>query len=145
LVLRCIEAAEDKGNDPTSLPEIEKDRPDGQPPPLDHGAGRVVAARPLWHTKEMSGCGPMTSEIDAKRTRLAAVERELARLFTRYDLAMSGFRFDEAREVQQQIGAFERERAELVATLPASAPPVRTVPRLVGPRPRPVRRQHRRR
>jgi hypothetical protein len=65
----------------------------------------------------------MMVELEAKRERLAVVERELAGLGVRHDLAMSAFKFDEAREVQQRIAALERERAELVNALPAPAPP----------------------
>jgi hypothetical protein len=65
----------------------------------------------------------MTAEREAKRVRLAAVERELAGLGVRHDLAMSAFKFDEAREVQQQIAVLERERGELVDALPAPAEP----------------------
>jgi len=63
------------------------------------------------------------AELEAKRARLAAVERELAGLGVRHDLAMSSFKFDEAREVQQRIAALERERGELIGVLPQSAPP----------------------
>jgi hypothetical protein len=80
----------------------------------------------------------MIAELEAKRTRLAAVECELAELGTRHDLAMSQFKFDEAREVQQRIGVLERERGELVAALPAPAsPPPATLAPL-----RMVRRRH---
>lgn len=87
------------------------------------------------------------AELEAKRLRLAAVERELIGLAARHDLAMSAFKFDEAREVQDQIAVLERERAELAAALPAPAPPVPSapVPVMVRPgrmaaRPRPLRR-----
>jgi hypothetical protein len=65
----------------------------------------------------------MMTELEAKRARLAAVERELVGLGDRHDLAMSEFKFDEAREVQQRIAVLERERGELVDALPAPAPP----------------------
>ena len=65
----------------------------------------------------------MTAELEIKRARLAAVERELTGLGDRHDLAMSEFKFDEAREVQQRIAALERERGELVDELPTLAPP----------------------
>jgi hypothetical protein len=45
----------------------------------------------------------MIAQLEAKRARLAAVERELAKLGTRHDLAMSSFKFDEARDVQRRI------------------------------------------
>ena len=83
----------------------------------------------------------MVAEIEAKRARLAAVERELAGLGVRHDLAMSEFKFDEARGVQQRIDVLERERAELVAALPAATPPqaAAPVPVMVRRR-RPLRR-----
>jgi len=87
----------------------------------------------------------MIAQLEAKRARLAAVERELAELGSRHDLAMSSFKFDEAREVQQRIEVLERERGELVdALLPAAEPP--PVPviirrrRLAKRRRRPLRR-----
>jgi hypothetical protein len=64
----------------------------------------------------------MNAELEAKRARLSLVERELSQLGTRHDLAMSAFRFDEARDLQQRIGVLERERAELLATLPPATP-----------------------
>jgi len=75
----------------------------------------------------------MTAEIEATRARLAAVERELARLAVRHDLAMSAFKFDEAREVQQRIAVLERERGELIDALPPPAPPP-PAPAMVRPR-----------
>ena len=73
----------------------------------------------------------MIAELEAKRARLAAVERELARLGDRHDLAMSAFKFDEAREVQQRIAMLERERGELVAALPAEPPPAASAPPMI--------------
>ena len=72
----------------------------------------------------------MMTEIEAKRARLAAIEQEVRGLGSRHDLAMSAFKFDEAREVQQRISTLERERSELVASLPAPAltPPTGPVP-----------------
>jgi len=86
----------------------------------------------------------MTAELEAKRARLA--ERELARLNLRHDLAMSGFKFDEARDVQQRIAVLERERGDLVDALPAPAspPPAPAVVRqrkLLQRRRRPPRRR----
>jgi hypothetical protein len=72
------------------------------------------------------------AELEEKRVRLAAVERELSGLGIRHDLAMSAFKFDEAREVQQQIAVLERERSELVDALP---PPPLSSPRIVRRRP----------
>ena len=65
----------------------------------------------------------MTAELDAKRARLTVVERELAGLNLRHDLAMSAFKFDEAREVQQRIAVLERERGELTDALLTLAEP----------------------
>jgi hypothetical protein len=74
------------------------------------------------------------AELEEKRARLAAVERELVELGNRHDLAMAAFKFDEAREVQQRIAMLERERGELVEALPPGAKPP-----LVPPRPERVR------
>jgi hypothetical protein len=87
----------------------------------------------------------MTAELETKRMRLAAVERELAGLGIRHDLAMSEFKFDEAREVQQRIEVLERERRELVDALPPPPrpPPARVIVRrrrLAQRRRRPLRR-----
>jgi hypothetical protein len=76
-------------------------------------------------------------------SRLAAIERELARLQGEHDLAMSAFKFDEANVLQQQICALEDERRALAATLPArpeaADPPTGVIPVLA--RPRRVRRR----
>jgi len=80
-------------------------------------------------------------ELEAKRARLAAVEHELAELVARHDQAMSAFKFDEAREVQQRIATLERKRAELVETLPAKAPPPRAIPAPMMIRRRPAQRR----
>jgi hypothetical protein len=69
------------------------------------------------------------AELEERRVRLATVERELSELGIRHDLAMSSFKFDEAREVQQQIAVLERERSELVDALPP--PPAVPPPRMV--------------
>jgi hypothetical protein len=62
--------------------------------------------------------------------RLATVERELSRLDVRHELAMSAFKFDEARDLQRQIALFERERGELIDALPPpTEPPVAVPPR----------------
>jgi hypothetical protein len=44
----------------------------------------------------------MNAELEATRARLSLVERELSQLGIRHDLAMSAFRFDEARDLQQR-------------------------------------------
>jgi hypothetical protein len=76
----------------------------------------------------------MTEEVEVKRARLALVEGELAALGARHDLALSAFKFDEAREVQQRVTILERERAELVEALPAAPVPVIIRPRRPVPR-----------
>ena len=85
----------------------------------------------------------MSVKLEAKRARLSLVERELLQLGTRHDLAMSAFRFDEARDLQQRIGVLERERAELLATLPPATPrsPEAPVRVRVGSLPVPRRRR----
>jgi hypothetical protein len=70
----------------------------------------------------------MSAEFEARRARLLLVERELSQLGTRHDLAMSTFRFDEARDLQQRIAVLESERGELQAMLPAAAPPPAEAP-----------------
>ena len=70
----------------------------------------------------------MTAELEANRARLATVEQELSRLGARHDLAMSAFKFDEARELQQRIAVLERKRAEFVEAVPASTPPRPAIP-----------------
>jgi hypothetical protein len=60
---------------------------------------------------------------DDRHQRLAGIERELARLRYRHDIAMSGFRFEEAAALGPQIAALEAERQALIAALPAAAPP----------------------
>jgi hypothetical protein len=84
------------------------------------------------------------TELEEKRARLAAVERELSGLDVRHELAMSAFKFDEARDLQQRIAVLERERAALVEALPAprKAPQVAPDSEMV---PRRYRMQRRRR
>jgi hypothetical protein len=86
----------------------------------------------------------MIAELEAKRGRLAAVERELAGLADRHDLAMSEFKFDEAREVQQRIAVLERERGELIEALPPPAPPPSATPARVMVRHRRLAQRRRR-
>ena len=72
----------------------------------------------------------------AGRTRLAEIERELARLRYRHDIAMSAFRFEEATALGSPIAALERERGDLLATLPPLPPePTGVVPQLAAVRP----------
>jgi hypothetical protein len=77
-------------------------------------------------------------EVAAKRARLAEVERELAKLRYRHDIAMSAFRFEEATALGPAIAALEQERQALAAALPAEAAPAPVVPvlqrRARGPR-----------
>ena len=74
-----------------------------------------------------------------QRGRLAIMERELAALQARYELAMSAFKFDEANTLQQKIAALEAERRFLAETLPSATlapePPTGIVP-MLGKRPR---------
>jgi hypothetical protein len=86
----------------------------------------------------------MMAEFEAKCARLAAVERELAGLGNRHDLAMSAFKFDEARDVQQQIAVLERERGELVEALPLPAEPSPEAPPPVRVRRRQLPQRRRR-
>ena len=85
--------------------------------------------------------------IAEQRGRLAIMERELAVLQARYELAMSGFKFDEANTLQQKIAALEAERRALAATLPSATlapePPTGIVP-MLGKRPRQGRARRRR-
>jgi hypothetical protein len=73
--------------------------------------------------------------IEQRRARLADIERELARLQYRHDIAMSAFRFEEAT-------ALDRERQTLAADLPRppAEPETGVVPALARPR-RPARRR----
>ena len=80
-----------------------------------------------------------------QRDRLAAVDGELVVLQAQYELAMSGFKFDEASALQRNIAERESERRELAASLPPPAPvpdpPVGAVPVLDrSGRPRRLRR-----
>src|SRR6516164_10671486 len=116
---------------------------------LAHDRANCHLHRPL----RVAGCrssegyhvgSTMIAELEAKRARLAAVERELARLGDRHDLAMSEFKFDEAREVQQRIEVLERERTELVDALPPPPqPPPATPPPEMLRRRRLARRRRR--
>ncbi len=58
----------------------------------------------------------------AARSRLLDLDRALARLRERHEIAMSAFRFDEARWVSREIVAAETAREQLAARLPPEAP-----------------------
>jgi hypothetical protein len=70
----------------------------------------------------------MADDFDARRTRLAALDAEIARLRYRHDIAMSAFRFEEATALGAPIAALERDRAALAASLPPPEPPRPTPP-----------------
>jgi hypothetical protein len=71
----------------------------------------------------------------AQRARLADIERDLARLRYRHDIAMSAFRFEEATALGPPIAALEAERQALAGTLPPQEPPATgIVPTLATPR-----------
>ena len=76
--------------------------------------------------------------LAAKRARLADIERELALLRYRHDIAMSAFRFEEATALGPAIAALEQERQALAAALPQEAAPESVIPvlhrRARGPR-----------
>ena len=81
--------------------------------------------------------------LSEKRARVAEIERELARLQYRHDIAMSAFRFEEATALGRDIAALDRERQALAAVLPrpAAEPDTAVVPILEQPRRRPARRR----
>jgi hypothetical protein len=81
--------------------------------------------------------------LEQGRARLTEIERELARLQYRHDIAMSAFLFEEATELGQAIAALDRERQALAAGLPppAAKPETGVVPLLERPRRRPARRR----
>jgi hypothetical protein len=91
----------------------------------------------------LSAGNTMNAELEARRARLSRVERELSQLGARHDIAMSAFRFDEARAVQQRITLLEHERAQLIAVLPAPAAPPPTMPARVAVVPSRRRPRHR--
>ena len=77
--------------------------------------------------------------------RLVEVDDELARLRSQHDLAMSAFRFDEARALQSRVAALEDERRALAVNLPPTLePPSGVVQTLARPR-RGLRQRPRRR
>ncbi len=84
------------------------------------------------------------TDPEATRIRLAEIERELARLRHRHDIAISAFLFEEAAALGGAIGALDREREALTAGLPAPpGEPAATgaVPALARPRRQPMRRR----
>jgi hypothetical protein len=72
--------------------------------------------------------------LTARRVRLAEIERDLARLRYRHDIAMSAFRFEEATALGPAIVALEKEREQLAVALPTIEPPTGIVPTLARPR-----------
>ncbi len=76
----------------------------------------------------------MANVVDPPGTRLAEIDRELARLCYRHDIAMSAFRFEEATALGAPIAALEKERQALAARLPPAAPATGVVPTLATPR-----------
>lgn len=72
--------------------------------------------------------------LPAQRARLAEIDRDLARLRYRHDIAMSAFRFEEATALGPAIAALEKERQRLAAALPEIEPPIGVVPTLARPR-----------
>ena len=66
--------------------------------------------------------------IAAKRARLAEIQRELARLRHRHDIAMSAFRFEEATALGPAIAELEKERLTLAAALPQDPAPQPVTP-----------------
>ena len=82
---------------------------------------------------------------EQKRVRLAEIERELARLQYRHDIAMSAFLFEEATALGRDITALDRERQALAPELPppvsGPAPETGVVPVLARPRRHPAGRR----
>jgi hypothetical protein len=71
----------------------------------------------------------------ARRARLAEIERDLARLRYRHDIAMSAFRFEEATALGPRIAALEKEQQALAAALPpVGEPSTGVIPTLALPR-----------
>jgi hypothetical protein len=82
------------------------------------------------------------NNIPENRDRLVVIEERLARLRAQYDLLMSAFKFDEAREVFARIEAATGERDGLAKALPVlpPAPPPASV-ETIRPRSRHFRRR----
>jgi hypothetical protein len=72
--------------------------------------------------------------FSAQRARLAEIDRDLARLRYRHDIAMSAFLFEEATALGPAIAALEKDREHLAAALPDGEPPTGVVPVLARPR-----------
>ena len=68
------------------------------------------------------------ASLAEQRARLAEVERELARLRYRHDIAMSAFRFEGAAALGPTIAALEQERQALGAALPEPESPDPVIP-----------------
>jgi hypothetical protein len=61
-------------------------------------------------------------DIAARRVRLAELDAALTRLAEQYDLAMSHFKFDEARDLHARIEPMTRQRNARAAGLPPLPP-----------------------
>ena len=72
--------------------------------------------------------------LAATRARLAEIDRDLARLRYRHDIAMSAFRFEEATALGPAIAALEKEREQLAAGFGHVEPPTGVAPVLGRPR-----------
>jgi hypothetical protein len=73
-------------------------------------------------------------DLAATRARVAEIDRDLARLRYRHDIAMSAFRFEEATALGPTIAALEKERQNLAAAVPDTEPPTGIVPTLARSR-----------
>jgi hypothetical protein len=78
---------------------------------------------------------PIAAIIERTRARLAEMDREVARLQYRHDIAMSAFLFEEATALGREIAALDKERQALAADLPTAEPtakpPTGIVPKLM--------------
>jgi hypothetical protein len=77
----------------------------------------------------------MDDDLARCRARLGEIDRELARLRYRHDIAMSAFLFEEATALGRAIAAVDKERQALAAELPPPdrEPPSGIVPALARP------------
>ena len=64
------------------------------------------------------------AENEERRARLVRLERQLAQLQYRHDIAMSAFLFEEAAALGRTMAMLEKERQ----TLAAGLPPPETIP-----------------